>query len=150
MAVCAVFAIIAAVAQWELHRLALLSPSMAAASPALAGGLLIAAGVYQWLPIKGACLSHCRSPFHFFSTGWREGVGGAVAMGVRHGTYCVGCCWLLMALLFVAGVMNLLWVSFLAGLVLLEKLLPRGDWIGRVAGLALVVWGVWVISGRYF
>ena len=149
LAVWAFYAMIAAVATWELHRLALLSPSMAAASPALAGGLLIAAGVYQWLPIKGACLSHCRSPLHFFSTGWREGVRGAVAMGVRHGSYCVGCCWLLMALLFVAGVMNLLWVSLLAGLVLLEKLLPRGDWIGRVVGVALVVWGVWVISGRY-
>jgi len=147
LAVWTFYAMIAAVAQWELHRLALLSPSMAAASPALAGGLLIAAGVYQWLPIKGTCLSHCRSPLHFFSTAWREGIGGAVAMGVRHGTYCVGCCWLLMALLFMAGVMNLLWVSFLAGLVLLEKLHPRGDWISRAAGLALVVWGVRLISG---
>jgi predicted metal-binding membrane protein len=123
---------------------------MAAASPALAGGLLIAAGLYQWMPFKGACLSHCRSPFHFFSAEWREGIGGALAMGMRHGSYCVGCCWLLMALLFVAGVMNLLWVAVLAGFVLLEKLVPRGDWIGRVGGLAMVRWGVWVISGGVF
>ena len=150
LAVWVLYAIVAATAQWRLHRLALLSPSMAAASPALAGGLLIAAGLYQWVPFKGACLSHCRSPFHFFSAEWREGVGGALAMGMRHGSYCVGCCWLLMALLFVAGVMNLLWVAVLAGFVLLEKLVPRGDWIGRVGGLAMVVWGVWVMSGGVF
>jgi predicted metal-binding membrane protein len=149
LAVWVFYAIVAGVAQWELHRLALLSPSMAAASPVLAGGLLIAAGVYQWMPLKGACLSHCRSPLQFFSTEWREGIGGALAMGMRHGTYCVGCCWLLMALLFVAGVMNLLWVAVIAGFVLLEKLVPRGDWIGRLGGVALVIWGVWVMSDRF-
>jgi predicted metal-binding membrane protein len=150
LAVWVFYAIVAAAAQWQLHRLALLSPSMAAASPALAGGLLIAAGVYQWMPFKAACLSHCRSPLHFFSTEWREGVGGALAMGMRHGSYCVGCCWLLMALLFVAGVMNLVWVAVIASFVLLEKLVPRGDWIGRVGGLAMVAWGVWVMSGGVF
>jgi len=148
LAVWVFYAIVAGVAQWELHRLALLSPSMAAASPVLAGGLLIAAGLYQLLPLKGACLSHCRSPLHFFSTEWREGVGGALAMGMRHGTYCVGCCWLLMALLFVAGVMNLLWVAVIAGFVLVEKLIPRGDWLGRLGGLALIVWGAWVLTAR--
>jgi predicted metal-binding membrane protein len=148
LAVWVFYAIVAAVAQWKLHRLALLSPSMAAASPVLAGGLLIAAGVYQLVPLKRACLSHCRSPLHFFSTEWREGVGGALAMGMRHGTYCVGCCWLLMALLFVAGVMNLVWVAVIAGFVLVEKLVPRGAWFGRLGGVALVVWGAWVLTER--
>jgi predicted metal-binding membrane protein len=139
------YAAVAASAQWQLHRLALLSPAMASASPLLAGALLIAAGVYQWLPVKSACLSHCRSPIGFFSQEWREGVGGALAMGMRHGTYCVGCCWLLMALLFVAGVMNLLWVAAIAGFVLLEKLVRGGAVLGRVAGVALLCWGVWVL-----
>jgi predicted metal-binding membrane protein len=143
------FAAAAATAQWELHRLALLSHSMAAASPVLAGGLLVAAGLYQWLPVKALCLSQCRSPLGFFMTDWREGIGGALAMGMRHGTFCVGCCWLIMALLFVAGVMNLMWVAILAGFVLLEKLLPQGAWVSRLAGLALVVWGLWLVGERF-
>jgi len=148
LAVWVFYAIVAGAGQWQLHHLALLSSSMDAASPVLAGGLLIAAGVYQWLPLKGACLSHCRSPLHFFSTEWREGVGGALAMGMHHGTYCVGCCWLLMALLFVAGVMNLVWVAIIAAFVLVEKLVPRGDWLVRLGGVALVVWGAWVLTDR--
>jgi predicted metal-binding membrane protein len=141
------YATAAAAAQWQLHRLALLSPAMASASPLLGGGLLVAAGIYQWTPLKQACLSHCRSPLGFFSAEWREGVTGALAMGMRHGTYCVGCCWLLMTLLFVAGVMNLLWVAAIAAFVLVEKLVPWGRAMGRVAGVVLVVWGVWVLAG---
>jgi predicted metal-binding membrane protein len=140
------YATVAALAQWELHRLALLSPSMVSASPWLGGGLLIIAGVYQWLPTKGVCLSHCQSPFGFFSTSWREGIFGALRMGVHHGSYCVGCCWALMALLFVTGVMNLMWVAALAILVLAEKLGPRGPWLGRVTGIGLMVWGLCVIA----
>ena len=141
-----VYAAAAATAQWELHRQALLSPAMASASPLLAGGVLIAAGLYQWMPLKGACLSHCRSPLGFFSSEWREGVGGALLMGMRHGSYCVGCCWLLMALLFVAGVMNLVWVAAIAGFVLLEKLVRGGAVLGTVAGAGLVFWGVWILG----
>jgi predicted metal-binding membrane protein len=137
---------IAAVAQWELHRAALLSPAMVSASPWLAGGSLIAAGVYQWLPLKQGCLSHCRSPLGFFSTEWREGNGGALIMGVRHGTFCVGCCAALMALLFVAGVMNLLWVAALAIFVLAEKLLPGGHRLGLIGGILMIGWGIWLIS----
>jgi len=143
-----VYAAVAASAQWKLHHMALLSPAMKSASPLLAGALLVAAGVYQWLPVKGACLSQCRSPLGFLAAEWREGTRGALLMGMRHGSFCVGCCWLLMALLFVAGVMNLAWVVVLAGFVLVEKLLPRGLWVSRVAGLALVVWGVWLLAGR--
>jgi predicted metal-binding membrane protein len=141
------YATLAAGVQWELHRRLLLSPAMASVSPALTGGLLVAAGLYQWLPIKRACLSHCRTPLGFFTSEWREGVWGALWMGMRHGTFCVGCCWLLMALLFVAGVMNLAWVAALAGLVLVEKLVRGGLWVGRLAGLAMIGWGVWVIGG---
>jgi predicted metal-binding membrane protein len=137
----------AATLQWLLHRAALLSPAMASASPLLGGGLLVAAGVYQWMPLKAACLSHCRSPLGFFAAEWHEGAWGALRMGMRHGSYCVGCCWLLMALLFVAGVMNLLWVAAIAGFVLLEKLMPGGERVGRMVGVVLVFWGVWVIRG---
>ncbi len=140
------YAAAAAAAQWELHRRALLSPAMASASPLLAGGVLIAAGLYQWMPLKGACLSHCRSPLGFFSTEWREGARGALLMGIRHGSFCVGCCWLLMALLFVAGVMNLVWVMAIAGFVLVEKLVRGGAGLGKVAGVGLVIWGVWVLG----
>jgi predicted metal-binding membrane protein len=140
-----VYATVAATAQWKLHEAALLSPAMVSASPWLGGGLLVAAGVYQWLPAKDACLAHCRSPLGFFSTEWREGASGALVMGVRHGSFCVGCCALLMALLFVAGVMNLLWVAALAIFVLAEKLGPGGRWLGRATGLLMVAWGIWVI-----
>jgi len=140
-----VYAAVAASAQWKLHHMALLSPAMKSASPLLAGGLLVAAGVYQWLPVKGACLSQCRSPLGFFAAEWREGTRGALLMGMRHGSVCVGCCWLLMALLFVAGVMNLLWVATIAGFVLLEKLVPGGARLGRAAGVFLILWGVWLL-----
>jgi predicted metal-binding membrane protein len=142
------FAVVAAGAQWTLHGAALLSSSMRNAGPWLGGGLLIAAGVYQWLPLKGACLSHCRSPLGFFAAEWREGPAGALAMGLRHGIHCVGCCWLLMALLFVAGVMNLLWIAAIAGFVLVEKVVPGGRMVGRVAGAALVGWGLLTLTGR--
>jgi predicted metal-binding membrane protein len=143
------YAVGAATVQWTLHRAALLSPTMASASPLLGGGLLVAAGVYQWMPLKGACLSHCRSPLGFFATEWREGPAGALAMGMRHGSQCVGCCWLLMALLFVAGVMNLLWVAAIAGFVLLEKLMPGGERLGRAVGVVLVCWGLWLGAGAW-
>jgi predicted metal-binding membrane protein len=141
------YAALAAGVQWELHRRLLLSPAMASASPVLSGGLLVAAGLYQWLPAKRVCLSHCRSPLGFFSSEWREGAWGALRMGMRHGRFCVGCCWLLMTLLFVAGVMNLLWVVGIAGLVLVEKLVRGGSWVGRAAGWGMVGWGVWLIAG---
>jgi predicted metal-binding membrane protein len=119
---------------------------MASRSPVLGGVLLIVAGLYQWLPIKAACLHHCRSPIHFLGGEWREGTIGSVVMGVRHGVYCLGCCWALMALLFVAGVMNLLWIAALAALVLIERAAQRGLWIGRLAGALLAAWGVLLLT----
>lgn len=139
------FAAVAALAQWGLHRTALLSPMMVAASPLLGGSLLLAAGIYQFTPLKRACLSRCRSPLAFLSAHWREGARGALRLGMLHGAYCIGCCAVLMSLLFVAGVMNLLWIAALSAFVLLEKLLPRGEWLGRAAGVLLIGWGVWLL-----
>jgi predicted metal-binding membrane protein len=119
------FSALAALTQAVLHSLALVSSAMAAQSATLAGALFVAAGIYQWLPLKNACLSYCRSPLRYLSDEWREGLAGAFLMGFRHGLFCVGCCWALMALLFAAGVMNLLWVAAIASFVLIEKLLPR-------------------------
>jgi len=137
---------VAALAQAGLHAVALLSPAMAATSPLLSGGLLVAAGVFQWTPLKRACLAACRSPLSFLMTSWREGRAGAFMMGLRHGLYCVGCCWALMALLFVAGVMNLLWVAAIAVAVLVEKVVPRGDVVGRLAGVVLTAAGVLLVA----
>ena len=139
------FSLVAAAGQLGLRQAALLSPEMASTSRVLAGVVLAGAGVYQWLPIKGACLTHCRSPLDFLMRHWREGRTGALAMGARHGLFCVGCCWALMALLFVAGVMNLLWVGILAAFVLVEKQFGAGARVSRVAGALLLAWGAWVI-----
>ena len=132
------FALVATALQF-----ALASPmSMALESRWASGALLIAAGLYQLSPLKLACLDHCRSPAEFLSRHYRPGLWGALRLGLLHGTYCVGCCWLLMLLLFVGGVMNLLWIAGLTLLVAAEKLLPGGVWIGRIAGLALVAFGI--------
>ena len=142
------FSALAAVAQWILHRQALLSPAMASTSAWLGGVLLLAAGVFQFTPLKRACLTHCRAPLEFIMTRWREGARGAFRMGLEHGVYCTGCCWALMSLLFVAGVMNILWIAILTLLVGLEKLLPRGIWLSSATGLILTAWGVLVIVGK--
>jgi predicted metal-binding membrane protein len=139
------FAALASLVQGFLHSAALISPMMVSTSPYLGGALLMAAGIFQWTPLKSACLSHCRSPLGFLMTEWREGNKGAFAMGLRHGLFCIGCCWVLMALLFVLGVMNLLWIAALAIFVLIEKIAPTGPWVGRITGILLVAWGIWMI-----
>ena len=118
------------------------SVSMALESRAASAALLIAAGAYQLSPLKDACLSRCRSPAEFITRYYRPGNWGAFRLGLLHGAYCVGCCWLLMALLFVGGVMNFAWIAGLTLIVGIEKLVPRGDWIGRAAGLGLIAWGI--------
>ena len=120
---------------------------MASASNVLGGIVLIAAGVYQWTPLKDVCLAQCQSPFQFLMRhgGFRSDVPGCLLLGLRHGAYCVGCCWVLMALLFVGGVMNVLWIALLALLVLLEKLTPFGRWIARAAGAACIAAGAWML-----
>jgi len=146
LAVWTAFSAAATLAEWALHQAAMLSTTMTATSPALNGGLLIAAGVFQWTPMKRACLKGCRSPLSFLMSEWRDGAGGAFVMGIRHGAYCVGCCWFLMALLFVAGVMNLLWVAVIALFVLAEKISPKGELLARVAGVGLVIAGATLIA----
>ncbi len=141
------YSILATLAQWGLHSGALLSPMMASASPVLGGLILVAAGIFQWTPLKHACLKHCRSPIGFLTAEWREGNAGALRMGLHHGAYCVGCCWLLMALLFVVGVMNVAWIAVLSVFVLLEKIVPRGVVLSRATGIVLIVWGVAVLGG---
>ena len=139
------FSLAASAAQVGLHQAALLSPEMASGSATLAGAILLIAGVYQWLPLKNRCLTHCQSPLGFLARHWQEGAKGGLMMGLRHGISCVGCCWALMTLLFVVGVMNLMWVAAIAAFVLVEKLLPQGARVGRVAGGLLMVWGTYVL-----
>ena len=145
LAAWALFSLAAVLAQWALEQAALLSPMMVSASPWLGGGLLILAGIYQWTPLKNVCLVHCRAPITFLAHHWRTGAVGAFRMGLHHGLYCVGCCWVLMALLFVFGVMNLLWIAALAIFVLLEKILPRGDLVGRASGGLMIAAGLFLM-----
>jgi predicted metal-binding membrane protein len=145
VAVWTLFSAAATALQWGLEQAALLSPTMTSASPFFAGMVLVLAGLYQWTPAKQACLSRCRSPVEFLSTHWRPGAGGAFAMGLRHGAFCVGCCWALMALLFVGGVMNLLWVALITVFILLEKVVPFGHGVGKTAGALLALAGLAVI-----
>jgi predicted metal-binding membrane protein len=141
------FSSLAAVMHWALQAAGLLSPMMVSVDPLLTAVLLITAGAFQFTPIKTACLTRCRSPVSFLMTEWRKGRGGAFVMGMRHGMYCIGCCWALMALLFVIGVMNLPMVAMIAIAVALEKLAPKGVWIARVIGGVLVFGGVWMLFG---
>jgi predicted metal-binding membrane protein len=140
------FSAVATAAQWALHGAALLSPTMVSTSAALGAGILIAAGIFQLTPLKNMCLSHCRDPLSFIMTEWREGGRGAILMGLRHGGFCLGCCWILMLLLFVTGVMNLLWVGIITVFVLLEKIAPAPRWISRISGLAMIAWGLWILK----
>jgi predicted metal-binding membrane protein len=137
------FSLLAAGLQWALQATGLTSHMIVSTSPWLTAGLLVVAGAFQFTPLKTACLRHCRTPMGFLLTDWRDGAGGAWIMGLRHGGYCLGCCWALMALLFVGGVMNLLWIAALMGLVVVEKLLPRGELLARALGAALIAAGLW-------
>ena len=136
-----IFSLVATIAQHALDQAALLSPTMVSTGAGFGAALLIAAGIYQLTPLKNACLRNCRAPAHFLSRYWRTGNLGAFRMGLRLGAYCVGCCWILMGLLFVGGVMNLLWIAAIAIFVLLEKTIPFGEVSGRIAGAAMILVG---------
>ena len=140
------FSFAAAALQAILHRMALMSPAMVSQSAIVAGAIFLVAGVYQWMPLKAACLTHCRSPFHFLAHEWREGPAGGFMMGLRHGLFCVGCCWALMLLLFAVGVMNLVWVAAIAAFVLVEKLMRGGMLFSRAAGATSVLWGTYLLT----
>lgn len=143
LAVWLVFSVGAAALQEALQPAGLISAMMLWSKSAwLSAAVLAAAGAYQLSPFKQACLTHCRGPVQFLTRHWRPGRGGAFVMGVSHGAYCVGCCWMLMALLFVGGVMNLVWIAVLTLVVLIEKLSPVGETLGKLAGVLLIVWAV--------
>lgn len=142
----AVFSVAATGGNWGLHQASLLSSMMGASTTGFLGGaLLLAAGAFQWSPLKTACLKQCRTPMGFMMTSWREGPGGALRMGLEHGAYCLGCCWALMLLLFVLGIMNLVWIAALAAFVLVEKVAPKPEWTSRGTGVLLAAWGIWAI-----
>ena len=141
------FSVGATLAQWGLDEAALLSQMMVSVSPYLGAGLLVVAGVFQLTPAKRACLSHCRSPAHFLARRFRPGIRGALRVGAEHGLYCLGCCWALMGLLFVGGVMDLVWIAGITLFVLGEKVLPYGLAVGRVSGVGMVLLGVGLLLG---
>lgn len=146
LAVWAGFSAAAAATQWLLEARGLVSAGMMTLTDTLAGGMvLIAAGVFQFTPLKAACLTQCRAPVRFLTERRRPGASGAFHMGIEHGAYCLGCCWFLMALLFVGGIMNLYWIVGLAAFVAIEKLAPWGDRFARIAGAGLILWGGWVV-----
>lgn len=135
------FAVLAALLQLSLHARGLLEGHLLAVSAQGAGLLLLVAGIYQLTPWKAACLRHCRSPIGFFLEHWSPGAWGAVRMGLRHGFYCVGCCWMLMLLMFVGGAMSVLTMAALCGFILAERLLPPGPWVSRIPGATMIAWG---------
>lgn len=142
------FSIAASAVQWALDRAALLTPAMASASSVLGSLVLLAAGVYQWTPLKDKCLTQCQSPIDFImrNGGFRRQPLASMRLGMSHGFYCVGCCWALMTLLFVGGVMNVLWIAVIAILVLVEKIIPAGTLIPRVCGATFIVAGIWLLA----
>ena len=140
------FSALATGAQWGLERAGLVHQMlMWSTSTTLTGLFLIAAGAYQLTPLKQACLEHCRSPAGYLSEHWRDGRSGAFQMGLTHGTYCLGCCWVLMALLFAGGVMNLVWIAGIAIIVLIEKVAPGGARFGQGLAALMVGGGLWLL-----
>lgn len=141
------FSVGAALLQAGLTDLALMSPMMMQTAAPISGAILIAAGLYQFTPFKQACLRLCRSPMSFLMTRWREGVAGALRMGLSHGSWCLGCCWALMLALFAVGVMNTAWIVGITAYVLVEKLAPRSRLLSRLSGAGLLVAGLWLVAG---
>ncbi|MCG6869740.1 MAG: DUF2182 domain-containing protein [Gammaproteobacteria bacterium] len=127
--------------QWGLQSTGLITPMMVSQSVWLTAVLLLIAGAVQFTPLKEVCLRHCRSPMGFLLNEWRDGKAGALWMGIRHGILCLGCCWALMGLLFVAGVMNLAWIAALTAAVVVEKVHPAGVGLGKFLGVTLIVAG---------
>ncbi len=147
LAIWGLFSVAATAVQSSLDRLELLSPTMVSASPKVGSALLIGAGVYELTPYKHACLAHCRTPAHFISQHWRGGFAGAFRMGMGLGAYCLGCCWILMSLLFVGGVMNLLWITAIAAFILLEKTMSFAEAGARAVGCSMILVGLLSLGG---
>ena len=149
LAVWAGFSVAATALQWGLESVSVVTGMMEIASPLIAGLVLITAGVYQLTPLKEACLKHCQHPVFFLLHHWRPGESGAFRMGAKHGGFCLGCCWFLMALLFVGGIMNLFWIAGIALYVALEKFAAGHRWVTTVTGAALTIAGVWLVARPY-
>jgi predicted metal-binding membrane protein len=147
LAVWSGFSLLATFAQWGLLEARLMSPMMETSSPLLGGALLVAAGLFQFTPFKRGCLAKCRSPVAFLVAEWRSGLFGAWIMGLRHGLFCLGCCWIAMLLLFVLGVMNVFWIATLAAFVLLERTLPNVRWFSAATGVLFIGWGLALLAG---
>lgn len=139
------FSLAAAGLQVGLTNLAMMSPMMMKATGPLGGAILLVAGLYQFSSVKHACLRKCRTPISFLMTQWRDGRWGALGMGWRHGLFCVGCCWALMGLLFVVGVMNAAWIIAIMIYVLVEKIVPGGEMLSKITGAVMVGMGLWTI-----
>jgi predicted metal-binding membrane protein len=142
------FSLVATSAQWFLASVAALTPMLATASATVGGLLFVVAGLYQWTPLKDVCLRQCQAPIAFLAShgGFRSDPAGALRLGMKHGLYCLGCCWALMAILFVGGVMNVLWIAGIAVLILLEKTVPTGRLIPRLSGALIAAGGVWLLA----
>lgn len=139
------FSLVGAILQVALERAGLLSPMGAASRPAVGGAVLVLAGIFQVTPWKESCLQRCRTPVGFLVAEWRDGAIGGLVMGIRHGAYCLGCCWALMTVLFVVGTMHLVWMAVIAGFVVAEKVVPRALRLHYAAAALLVGWGVWML-----
>jgi|SRR5581483_848712 len=144
----AIFSLFATTGQWLLERASLLTPAMQSASATIGGVLLVAAGLYQWTPMKDTCLNYCQAPLQFIQRhgGFRRDAAGSLGIGLRHGLYCIGCCWGLMTLLFVGGIMNVAWIAGIAFFVLAEKVIPSGRLLTRAAGAAFTAAGIWLLA----
>jgi predicted metal-binding membrane protein len=139
------FSLLATFLQWIFQQINWLNPEMIVTNRILGGAILITAGFFQFTSVKTRCLSYCRTPADFVHKHWKEGKYGALKMGIENGMYCLGCCWILMVLLFVTGIMNLLWIALIAGFVLMEKLLPQAKWLSYSTGAVLLIYGAWIL-----
>jgi predicted metal-binding membrane protein len=136
-----VFSVGAAILQWTLHGAGWLRGDLLSVRPLVAAAVLVAAGFYQLTPMKEACLQKCRSPLGFFLANWRDGRWGALRMGFGHGLFCIGCCWMLMLIMFVGGAMSVITMALLSAFILAERVLPAGPWVARLPGVGLIGWG---------
>jgi predicted metal-binding membrane protein len=144
------YSLLAVFFQCWLHANAMLTSIGASNSHILSGILLCVTGIYQWSSLKHTCLRFCRNPFNFLMGNWRAGSSGALYMGLKHGLLCTGCCWALMALMFVGGIMNLIWMVVITAIILIEKVAPKGDVFARIAGAAMITSGVYFIAVNFY
>jgi predicted metal-binding membrane protein len=149
LAAWALFSVVATALQWGLSEHALLAIDLRVSGPLLAGALFLAAGLYEWSPLKQRCLEQCQSPLFYLMRHHRPGLFGAFRLGAGHGAYCVGCCAVLMLLLFAGGIMNLTWIALLAALAFVQKLWRHGAWVSRIAGAAFIGFGAFQLAHAF-